>query len=61
MVDARRSRCGLILAPSSPGEGDLFGVRLSRTVGGTVPPGRGLFFRRGAMTPVQVAIPPDRP
>jgi S-DNA-T family DNA segregation ATPase FtsK/SpoIIIE len=61
MVDARRSRSGLILAPSSPGDGDLFGVRLSRTVGGTVPPGRGLFFHRGTMTPVQVAVPADSP
>jgi S-DNA-T family DNA segregation ATPase FtsK/SpoIIIE len=55
MVDARRSRCGLILAPSASAEGELFGVRLSRAVGGTVPPGRGLFFLRGATTPIQVA------
>ncbi len=57
LVDARRSRCGLVLAPSAPAEGELFGVRLSRAVGATVPPGRGLFFQRGKTTPVQVADP----
>jgi S-DNA-T family DNA segregation ATPase FtsK/SpoIIIE len=57
MVDARRSRCGVVLSPSAPAEGELFGVRLSRAVGATVPPGRGLFFRRGTITPIQVADP----
>jgi S-DNA-T family DNA segregation ATPase FtsK/SpoIIIE len=57
MVDARRSRCGVLLAPTAPAEGELFGVRLSRTFGGAVPPGRGLLFRRGNTIPVQVADP----
>ncbi len=56
MVDARRSRCGIILAPSLPSEGDLFGVRLSRGSFGTMPVGRGLFVRRGRTTPVQIAF-----
>jgi S-DNA-T family DNA segregation ATPase FtsK/SpoIIIE len=57
MVDARRSRCGVILSPAGPADGELFGVRLSRAVGGTLPPGRGLFFQRGATMPIQVARP----
>ncbi|WP_242605451.1 FtsK/SpoIIIE domain-containing protein [Frankia sp. Cppng1_Ct_nod] len=57
MVDARRSRCGVILAPSTPNEGDLFGMRLSRNTGGAMPVGRGLFVHRGRTTPVQIAFP----
>ncbi len=56
MVDARRSRCGVILAPSTPNEGDLFGIRLSRNTGGSMPIGRGLFVLRGKPTPVQIAF-----
>ncbi len=55
MVDARRSRCGVILAPGAPSDGDLFGIRLSRNTGGGTPPGRGLFVRRGKTTPIQIA------
>jgi DNA segregation ATPase FtsK/SpoIIIE, S-DNA-T family len=57
-VDIRRSRSGLLLAPSSALDGDLLGVRLPRgAVGGSAPPGRGLLVSRGQVTPVQVALP----
>ncbi|WP_250281233.1 MULTISPECIES: FtsK/SpoIIIE domain-containing protein [unclassified Frankia] len=55
MVDARRSRCGVILAPGAPSDGDLFGIRLSRNTGGSTPAGRGLFVHRGKTTPIQIA------
>ena len=56
-VDLRRSRCGVLLSPQSPADGDLLGVRLSRAVGGEVQPGRGLLARRGRCEPLQVALP----
>ncbi|WP_322760568.1 FtsK/SpoIIIE domain-containing protein [Frankia sp. Cr2] len=56
MVDARRSRNGVILAPALPSEGDLFGIRLSRSNSATMPVGRGLFVLRGKTTPIQVAF-----
>ncbi|WP_018504159.1 FtsK/SpoIIIE domain-containing protein [Parafrankia discariae] len=57
LVDARRSRNGLLLSPGGPADGDLLGVRLPRTVCGPGPPGRGLLVRRGTITPVQVVEP----
>ncbi len=56
MVDARRSRSGVILAPGTPSEGDLFGIRLSRGNSAAMPVGRGLFVLRGRTTPIQVAF-----
>ncbi|WP_131784586.1 FtsK/SpoIIIE domain-containing protein [Protofrankia symbiont of Coriaria ruscifolia] len=56
MVDARRSRCGVILAPSTPSEGDLFGIRLSRNSRGSMQVGRGLFVLRGKPAPIQIAF-----
>jgi S-DNA-T family DNA segregation ATPase FtsK/SpoIIIE len=52
-VEARRGRTGLLLGQVTPGDGDLFGLRLARQAGG--PPGRGLLVLRGQVTPVQVA------
>ena len=57
VVDVRRSRAGLLLSPQGPGDGDLLGLRLSRATGGPVVPGRGLLALRGAVSPVQVALP----
>ncbi|MCK9928437.1 cell division protein FtsK [Frankia sp. Mgl5] len=57
LVDARRSRSGLLLSPGGPADGDLLGVRLPRTVCGPGPPGRGLLVRGGTITPVQVVEP----
>ncbi len=55
VLDLRRSRTGILLSPQSPGDGDLLGVRLSRTTGGDVRPGRGLLVQRGRIEPLQVA------
>ncbi|MBW3646899.1 MAG: FHA domain-containing protein [Actinobacteria bacterium] len=55
VLDLRRSRAGILLSPQSAGDGDLLGVRLSRTTGGDVRPGRGLLVRRGRVEPLQVA------
>ncbi|KIZ15421.1 FtsK/SpoIIIE domain-containing protein [Streptomyces natalensis] len=54
LVDARRSRHGLLLAPN-PDAGELFGIRLPRDTGAG-PTGRGLLITGGAFTPVQAAI-----
>jgi S-DNA-T family DNA segregation ATPase FtsK/SpoIIIE len=55
VVDVRRSKTGVLLSPQGPADGDLLGVRLSRTVGGSVTPGRGLLCRQGTTQPVQLA------
>ena len=55
IADARRSRCGLILAPRTPHDGELVGVRLPQPGGAEPPPGRGFLSLRGAVTAVQVA------
>jgi DNA segregation ATPase FtsK/SpoIIIE, S-DNA-T family len=55
---ARRSGSGLILNPSSAGDGDLLGVRLAVPSDGSVrTPGRGALVDSGRVTPVQVALP----
>jgi S-DNA-T family DNA segregation ATPase FtsK/SpoIIIE len=54
-VELRRARAGVLLSPQSAADGDLLGVRLSRSVGGPVHPGRGLLCTRGRTTPLQVA------
>ncbi|MBL7490572.1 cell division protein FtsK [Frankia sp. AgB1.9] len=58
LLDARRGQSGLLLWPGGPGDGELFGRRLSAWAGGPRRPGRGLFFRRGTATQVQVPEPP---
>ncbi|MDX6199113.1 MAG: segregation ATPase FtsK/SpoIIIE, family [Actinomycetota bacterium] len=55
VVELRRSKSGLLLSPQSAADGDLLGVRLSRSVGGPIHPGRGLLCSRGTTTPLQVA------
>jgi S-DNA-T family DNA segregation ATPase FtsK/SpoIIIE len=55
VVELRTSRTGLLLSPQSSADGDLLGVRLSRSTGGDVHPGRGLLVRRGRVEPLQVA------
>ncbi|WP_084010836.1 FtsK/SpoIIIE domain-containing protein [Pseudofrankia sp. DC12] len=61
LLDARRGQSGLLLWPGGPADGELFGRRLSSWAGGPRRPGRGLFFRRGTATPVQVPTPPALP
>jgi len=55
VVDLRRSRCGLLLCPTSPADGDLLGVRLARGSIGPLHPGRGVLVEQGSPTPLQVA------
>jgi S-DNA-T family DNA segregation ATPase FtsK/SpoIIIE len=55
VVELRRSKTGVLLSPQSSADGDLLGVRLSRSVGGPIHPGRGLLCHRGQTTRVQVA------
>ena len=53
--EALKSRCGIIVAVDSPGDGDLFGVRLARNAG-PGPLGRGLLIRPGRAEPIQLAV-----
>jgi S-DNA-T family DNA segregation ATPase FtsK/SpoIIIE len=57
----KKSRSGLLLAPQTPSDGDLFGIRLPRSaVGGPAPAGRGLLVRTGTFLPVQVVKPDEQ-
>jgi S-DNA-T family DNA segregation ATPase FtsK/SpoIIIE len=53
--EALKSRCGVLTAVDSPGDGDLFGVRLPRNAG-PGPLGRGLLVRPGTAEPLQLAL-----
>lgn len=53
----KKSRNGLLLAPSSPNDGDLFGLRLPRSALGAGVPGRGLLVGAGSWQLVQVPTP----
>jgi S-DNA-T family DNA segregation ATPase FtsK/SpoIIIE len=52
-VEVARHQTGVLLGPSSPADGDLFGARVARARDRI--PGRGLLIARGVTTPVQVA------
>jgi len=58
-VGVRRSRCGLLLCPAGPLDGDLLGIRTVR--GLEHRPGRGVLAVRGRSIPVQVASPTAQP
>ncbi|ROS30719.1 FtsK/SpoIIIE domain-containing protein [Cellulomonas sp. PhB150] len=53
----KKSRSGLLLSPSSPNDGDVFGLRLPRSVIGAPVPGRGILSLAGAWQSVQVPVP----
>jgi DNA segregation ATPase FtsK/SpoIIIE, S-DNA-T family len=57
---ALKSRCGVFVAVDSPGDGDLFGVRLPRNAGSSSL-GRGLLVRPGTVMPVQLALSEEPP
>jgi DNA segregation ATPase FtsK/SpoIIIE, S-DNA-T family len=59
VAEARRARAGLLLRPSGPHDGELFGVRLPRRDARHDPPGRGWLAVHGEAVAVQVAVPPD--
>lgn len=56
----RRRPDGILLAPRSPSDGEVLGVRAPRGLP-PGPPGRGLLVRNGGCVPVQVAAPPRPP
>ncbi|WP_045741040.1 FtsK/SpoIIIE domain-containing protein [Actinoplanes rectilineatus] len=58
LVDARKSRRGLMLSPQNRNDGELVGARLPRTViGQPVHPGRGLLYLGDSPDPVVVQVP----
>jgi S-DNA-T family DNA segregation ATPase FtsK/SpoIIIE len=54
-VELARHGCGLLLAPRSPHDGEVLGVRTPRGLG--TDPGRGILAVHGQVTPLQVALP----
>ncbi len=57
--EARKSRAGLLLCPGSPADGELLGVRLTRTSVFPGPAGRGVLVTGGDVRPVQVPLADD--
>ncbi len=58
LVENRRSRAGLLLAPASSVEGEALDVKLPRaTDGSSWPAGRALLVHRGSWSTVQVTAP----
>lgn len=55
LAAARRSRSGLLLNPASHVDGEVFGLRLARSVNGGWPPGRAMLVTRGEVSAIQVA------
>ena len=47
---------GLLLNPSSHVDGEVFGLRLPRSLSGGWPAGRALLVRRGEITPAQLIL-----
>ncbi|MFB7084875.1 FtsK/SpoIIIE domain-containing protein [Streptomyces sp. NPDC056296] len=56
VVQARRSRNGLLLSPQGSQDGEMFSIRLPGNVGGG-PVGRGLFVASGEVMPAQAVLP----
>jgi hypothetical protein len=65
LAELKAGRCGIVVGGVQPGDGEIFGVRL--TAGRATLPGRGVLVDRGRATTVQVAHPdralepPDTP
>ncbi len=56
LAAVRRPRSGLLLNPSGHVDGEVFGLRLPRSLSGGWPHGRALLVRRGETTPAQVLM-----
>ncbi|MCX4907944.1 FtsK/SpoIIIE domain-containing protein [Streptomyces sp. NBC_00878] len=56
VVQARRSRNGMLLSPQGTADGEMFNIRVSSNSGGG-PTGRGLFIRSGEAMPAQAVLP----
>ena len=52
----RKARTGVMLAPRSSADGDVFSTRLPRSVGAAVPVGRAVLVRGGVWEWVQVPM-----
>jgi len=57
IVEARKTKSGLLINPEHPMEGDLLGIKPPRSAVGPAPKGRGLLVNRGSYLPVQVPLP----
>jgi len=55
VAEARKSRAGLLLSPSAPGDAELFGVRLPKTATFSGPAGRAVQIVNGSHRLVQIA------
>jgi S-DNA-T family DNA segregation ATPase FtsK/SpoIIIE len=54
LAAVRRPRSGLLLNPAGHVDGEVFGLRLARSLAGGWPPGRALLVRRGEVTAAQL-------
>ncbi len=52
----RRARSGMLLNPSGHVDGEVFGLRLPRSLAGGWPPGRALLVERGQTMPAQLIM-----
>jgi S-DNA-T family DNA segregation ATPase FtsK/SpoIIIE len=57
IVEARKTKSGVLINPEHPMEGELLGIKPPRSAVGPMPKGRGLLVLRGAYLPVQVPHP----
>jgi DNA segregation ATPase FtsK/SpoIIIE, S-DNA-T family len=57
VVEARKTKSGVLLNPDHPMEGELLGIRPPRSAVGPMPKGRGLLVLRASYLPVQVPLP----
>ena len=57
VVEARKTKSGVLLNPEHPMEGELLGIKPPRSAVGPMPKGRGLLVLRGTYLPVQVPLP----
>jgi S-DNA-T family DNA segregation ATPase FtsK/SpoIIIE len=57
VVEARKTKSGVLLNPEHPMEGELLGIKPPRSAVGPMPKGRGLLVLRGSYLPVQVPMP----
>ena len=53
----KKSRSGVLLCPTSPNDGDIFGIRLPRSAVGGSTPGRGVLVTAAGWQVAQVPTP----
>jgi S-DNA-T family DNA segregation ATPase FtsK/SpoIIIE len=57
VVQARKSRNGLLLSPQGSADGEMFNIRISSNSATGGPTGRGLFVQGGEVMPAQAVLP----